>query len=85
LAQKRYKQLRYVGNKNFLRRAEQVLPRREKGRWWGKGIGAEYYKKRCTYVCKCRNKTCSNYSRNQDEGKGEWWRGEFKYDIFDTL
>jgi hypothetical protein len=41
----------------------------------------------CTHVCKCKNDTCQNYSRNQ----GERWikeingGGEVKYDIFDTL
>jgi hypothetical protein len=35
------------------------------GRWWqGKGVGAEYSKKMCTHVCKCKNDTCWNHSRN---------------------
>jgi hypothetical protein len=29
-----------------------------------------------TYVCKCKNDTCLNYSRNQGRGdEGEQWRG----------
>jgi hypothetical protein len=38
-------------------------------------------------VCKCKNDTCLNYSRNGDRGgiKENGGRGEFKYDIFDTL
>jgi hypothetical protein len=38
----------------------------------------------CTQVYKWKNKTAWNYSRNEGD-KGGWWRGEFSYDIFDTL
>jgi hypothetical protein len=42
--------------------------------------------KLCTHVCKCKNSTCWNYSRNGEQGVNEnnGW-GEFKYDILDTL
>jgi hypothetical protein len=38
----------------------------------------------CTHVCKCKNDTCGNCSRNGGvkESSGG---GEFKCDIFDTL
>jgi hypothetical protein len=43
--------------------------------------------KLCTNVCRCKNDTCRNHSRNggwagvKDMGQG----GEFNNDIFDTL
>jgi hypothetical protein len=36
----------------------------------------------CTHVCKWKNGICS---RNRRRGDKEQWRGEFKYDIFDTI
>jgi hypothetical protein len=37
----------------------------------------------CEY--KCKNDTCWKYSRNGGEIKERGRRGEFKYDILDTL
>jgi hypothetical protein len=42
----------------------------------------------CTHVCKCKNETCLNCSRNGGRGDlGEWYGGggEFKDEIFDVL
>jgi hypothetical protein len=40
----------------------------------------------CTCVCKCKNDACQICSRNGREWvKGSSGRGEFKYNIFDTL
>jgi hypothetical protein len=39
----------------------------------------------CTYVCKCKNDTCSNYSRKRGWIKENGGGSEFKHDIFDTL
>jgi hypothetical protein len=42
--------------------------------------------KLCTHVCKCKNDTCLNCSRNGDGGGvKESSGGEFKYDVFGTL
>jgi hypothetical protein len=40
----------------------------------------------CTYVCKWKNDTCWNYSRNEGGAikENDRW-GRFKYDIFDIL
>jgi hypothetical protein len=38
------------------------------------------------HVCKCKKDTCFNCSRNQGRGnRVDKWKGEFKYDVFDTL
>jgi hypothetical protein len=40
----------------------------------------------CTHVCKWKNETCGNCSRNEGGGIKENDRGgEFKYDIFDIF
>jgi hypothetical protein len=40
----------------------------------------------CTHVCKCKNNTCLNCSRDGGGRKKEsGGGGEFTYDIFDTL
>jgi hypothetical protein len=45
------------------------------GRMWGQGTGSEYGPIVCTYVCKWKNDTCYNYSRNRGRrDKGKWWR-----------
>jgi hypothetical protein len=59
--------------------------------WEGGGVRergqeGEYVHIMYAHVCKCKSDTCRNCSRNQGrEIKGEWQRGEFKYDICDTL
>jgi hypothetical protein len=50
------------------------------------GMKVNMVQKLCTYVCKCKNDTCGNYSRSR--GRRVKKRGggdEFKYDIFDIL
>jgi hypothetical protein len=74
------------------RRAEQVLLG-EGRKWhqWEGGSGRERDRRMnttqimCTHVCKCKNDNCWNGSGIVEENEGEWWRGEFKWDIFDTL
>jgi hypothetical protein len=40
----------------------------------------------CIHVCKCKNDTCLNCSRNRGGGIQESYRGgKFKNDIFDAL
>jgi hypothetical protein len=58
----------------------------EGGRWCGKRVGGEYGTKMYTHICKCKNNThCSIAGIRRGGNKGEWWRGKFKYDIFETL
>jgi hypothetical protein len=38
----------------------------------------------CTHVCKCKNDTCWNHSRN-GEKEGIKENSEFNYDVFDIL
>jgi hypothetical protein len=45
-------------------------------------------KKLCTHLCKWKNETFCNYSKNWGRGNKEnliRWRSLLKYDIFDTL
>jgi hypothetical protein len=58
-----------------------------KGEVLGKGVGGwTQGNKMCTYVNKCKNDTCWNYSNNLGGGmKENGWGDEFMYDIFDTL
>jgi hypothetical protein len=40
----------------------------------------------CTHVCNWENEICCNYSMNGGRrNKGECWKGDFKYDIFNIL
>jgi hypothetical protein len=39
----------------------------------------------CIHVCKWKNETCCNYSKNGGRIKENVGGGEFNYDIFDKL
>jgi hypothetical protein len=39
----------------------------------------------CTHVCKWENEPVETIPGIRKGDKGEWWRGEFKYDVFDIL
>jgi hypothetical protein len=72
---------------------EQVLPW-EEGSWhqWEGGVGKEKDRRMnmvqamYTHTHIYINAKTRNCSRNEGRGdEGEQWRGEFNYDIFDTL
>jgi hypothetical protein len=52
------------------------------GKWYAKVNIVQIL---CTHVCKWKNDTCLNYSRNGGEIKENDGGDEFKYDIFDIL
>jgi hypothetical protein len=82
LASNKQKMSLFSSTKSENRRWEQILPRvelvpvgRERWPWQGKGVGGWIRcKKMNTHICKCKNYTCWNHSRDEEGSKGEGWR-----------
>jgi hypothetical protein len=57
----------------------------EAGRWQGKGIGGCIQCPKCVHMYVNEKMIPVKTILGMGKNKGEQWRGELKYDIFDTL